>query len=123
MIECVDSRVGLRDAFVERLDSLVGVGVRRRQRDELFTHRAHALVERGESLVELVVCLTDGGDAGVERRTLAEYGVELHLERCCLCPEGQLGLDGRSLLLFFVEQRFVLVRLGVTERYLTTVPR
>ena len=114
MIECVDSRVRPRDAFVERLDSLVGVGVRcderdalvecsdslvgvggrRREHDELFTHRAHAPVERVESLVELVVCLIDGGDAGVERRTLAAYGVELRLERCCLCPEGLLGLGG-----------------------------
>jgi hypothetical protein len=46
----------------------------------------------------------------------------LCLERSDLILSGPLCLGGRSLLLL-VEQPIDLVRVGVTERYLTTVAR
>ena len=110
------------DTIVDGFDTPAGLGGRAGQRDELLTHRLHTLVQCGEPLVELVVGVTEGGDTRLERRSLAAHLVELRSERSDLILSGPLCLGGRSLLLL-VEQPIDLVRVGVTERYLTTVAR
>ena len=88
----------------------------------MLAHRLHALIECSEALVELVVRVAEGGDAGIEGRSFVLRLVELCSERGDLVLTGLFCFGGRSLLLL-VEQPIDLVRVGVTERYLTTVAR